>query len=211
MNQYAAAKAIWPFYRIDDLMWRMWNNRRQLLRVDTERRRFSQIWSDDARATYLLATLLNAGRPVEAAQVYDGLFGSPKEMTTNVPLGHSVFVRHSALSALALHRSGRDKESRQVLNGAASAVRRTLAQERVPNWYHAIVAQLQAVSNQPDAALASLERATREGWIYSRERDSFADISLEPAFASLRGNPKFEKVRAEQRAIVAREAAKVRL
>ena len=212
MNLYEPARRIWPFYRVDDVMWRMWHNQAPTAaELVNEKTSFSSIFSDDARSTFLFATLINAGRTEEAARLFDDLYKSPTAMADPTPLGHAIFVRQSALVYLALKKSGRTVEAAEVRRVAESAVRRTLSNGRVPNWYHAIAAQWQSASGQQDAALSSLERASREGWFYSRERDSFTDIALEPAFAALRKNKRFERVRAFQKAIVAREAAKVRL
>ena len=78
---------------------------------------------------------------------------------------------------------------------AEAAVRRTLSLGRVPSWYYAIAAQLWAVAGRREEALTALERAVGRGWLYGAERDSFADIALEPAFATLRGDPRFQRIR----------------
>jgi tetratricopeptide (TPR) repeat protein len=211
MNLYEPARNVWLFYKVDDVMWRMWHNRAPTpAELARESASSDRIWADDARVTFLFATLLNAGRMQEAADLFDSLFKTPAAMADPSPLGHAIFVRQAALVYLALSQTGRARQAAELRGIADAAVGRTLGQARVPNWYHALAAQWQAASGRTEAALASLERADRGGWFYSRERDSFGDMALEPAFGPLRGKARFERVRAHQRGIVAQEAAKLR-
>ncbi len=57
-------------------------------------------------------------------------------------------------------------------------------------------------------ALAVLERATIRGWI-DQDEELLPDIGDEPAFRSLRGDPRFEHIRARINAHLARERREV--
>jgi len=78
---------------------------------------------------------------------------------------------------------------------AEAAVRKTLSLGRVPCWYYSIAAQLWAVAGRRNESISALEHAANEGWFYGAERDSFSDLAFEPAFASLRGEPRFQRLR----------------
>ena len=212
MNYYREARPIWPFYTVDETVWRMWHN--QAPTPDQMQLTFQEpasAWASDASISYRLATLLNAGRSREAARLFDVRFQSPRAMAERPPFGHAAFIRHSALVALAMRQSGRENEARKLLELANAAIRRTRAQGRVPNWYHALCAQLWAVAGRRGDALNALERAAQEGWLYSRERDSFTDLAIEPAFAPLRGNPRFERVHGKFRALIQKERSEARI
>lgn len=212
MGYFDDARPIWPFYRVDDTMARMWRNEPPSLQEMAIVFRDPEVaWKDEANISFRLATLINAGRAAEAARLYDLRFSSPRDMTLKQPLGHATFVRHAALVALALRMSGREAESRELVANVDSQVRRVMTSGRVPAWYHALSAQLWAVAGRREAALTSLQQAVRLGWFYSRERDSFADIAIEPTFRSLRGDPRFERIRNAFNSHIQRERAQARL
>lgn len=196
MGDFGGARDIWPFYRVDDVMWRMWHNRAPTPQeVGSEIRNPRIAWSDEANIAFRLATLLNANRAREAAALYDAKFHSPAEMASRMPFGHAAFVRDSALVILALRARGRTVEAQRMADLAEAAVRKTLSLGRVPCWYYSIAAQLWAVAGRRNESISALEHAANEGWFYGAERDSFSDLAFEPAFASLRGEPRFQRLR----------------
>ena len=143
MGDFQRARETWPFYRVDDLMWRMWQDRPPTPQeVQAAIRNPGIAWSDEANTSFRLATLLNANRPREAAALFGAKFRSPDEMANNPPFGHAAFVRDFALVSLALRSSGRPADPKNDCALADAAVRRTLSLGPVPSWYYAIAAEL---------------------------------------------------------------------
>ena len=196
MGDLGRAASGWPFYPVDAVMLAMWRN--EAPSADHVRGTISNpsaIRSDEARITFYLATLINAGRVQEAVQLFEARYGSPAGLASQQPFGHAAFVRHATLGSIAYARSGRPVEANQLIRLTTGAAREVGGRGPQPNWYPALCAQLWAVSGNHEAALAALERAERKGWVYGRERDSFADLSYEPAFASIVTEPRFLAIR----------------
>ena len=112
------------------------------------------------------------------------------------------------LVALALRGSGRGAEADRLLTHADAAIKWSLRRGRVPFWFDAAAAEVWAVQGKQDQALAALERAVDRGWTHSRNAD-LHDIAHEPAFRALRGNPRFERLRARLAAHRDRERIEV--
>lgn len=197
MGDFDRARGQWPFYKMDDAMWRMWHNKPPTTdQVQALLRSPQLVWDNEAAVSFRLATLINANRAREAAALFDAKFRSPEQMAKSPPFGHAAFIRHAALIALALRLSGRTAESQRMIAIADAEVQKTMRRgEVIPNWYPALTAQLWAVAGRREAALSALERAASRGWFYNAERDSFVDIGLEPAFSTLRNEPRFQTVR----------------
>ena len=74
----------------------------------------------------------------------------------------------------------------------------------VPFSFDFETAMVLAAGGKTASALASLERARSRGWVNTGWGD-LLNLRDEPAFASLRGNPRFEAVCRELDALYARE------
>jgi hypothetical protein len=115
--------------------------------------------------------------------------------------------------AAALRAVGRNEEADRILahldREIAAALRR--GGGRAPARFLALAAQTWAMRGKDQAALSALERATANGWVYVIEEDdsSLADFGDEPAFRSLRGQPRFEAIRARINGNLARERQQV--
>lgn len=146
--------------------------------------------------------MLNAGRSRELASTYDapqGLFG----------LGSGRPVRpdqlHEApIVALALRAAGRGAEADSMLRKADAAMRAVYRRGQVPFWFDADAAALLAVEGKRDESLSALERAFGRGWRYNGDAD-LRDIGDEPAFSSLHGDSRFERLRSRLAAHYATE------
>jgi hypothetical protein len=204
-GHYPEARRIWHHYPLDDRMWRMWNGEAPSGReVEGLLRDPIGTWTDEAANHFLLRSLMNAGRAREVAQLYDRRFSSPEMMAAAHPTGHVSFVGDSVVVALALRQAGRGAEADRLLALADAAARRRLARGRVPRWYLADCAAIWAALGRRDQALSALERAVGLGWYYAGIL-SLGDIGDEPAFRSLRGEPRFERIRATFKAHIERE------
>lgn len=148
--------------------------------------------------------LLNAGRDRELIPYYDsdaGLLGlSSKQDPRDVP----DLAGRGALAALVLRRNGRAAEADRLLARAATMAEAAMRRGRVPSWFYASAAEIWAVQGKQGPALSALERAVARGWTHAGATD-LPDINDEPAFRSLRGQPRFERVRARLRAHMDRE------
>jgi hypothetical protein len=122
-------------------------------------------------------------------------------------LSHAALLRQATLYALALRTTRHPVVAQQLFKLADDAVRQVTESSGVPNWYYALIAQLRAAEGRNGEAIDALAQADRSGWHYESQRDSFPDVAMEPAFATLRGNPRFEALRAKWNDHVRRERA----
>ena len=148
--------------------------------------------------------MIQAGRSSELAASYRrpaGLLGiRPGEKLTPYHL-HAV-----PLVALALQAAGEDAEARRLLAEA----KMLLAAQRgpVPFSVEADAAAILAVAGSKAEALTMLERASRRGWAHNGT-DDLLRLADEPAFASLRAEPRFTAAAKRLDDHYARERAKV--
>jgi TolB-like protein/DNA-binding winged helix-turn-helix (wHTH) protein/cytochrome c-type biogenesis protein CcmH/NrfG len=147
--------------------------------------------------------LLGAGRGFEVLPYFDGptgLLGLRPGKSDNV----TSMVEAAPLVALVLRQGGRAQEADRLLAEADAAMARIFRQGRVPNAFYAKAAQVWAVQGKRERALAALEQAVARGWLFTGITD-LPDLAEEPAFASLRGDPRFERLRARIAAHMAKE------
>jgi hypothetical protein len=148
--------------------------------------------------------MLTAGRAKELAATYDSP-GGLLSLRTSKPVRVDQ-LHEAAVVALALRQVGRSAEADRLLSQASSTIGRVYRQHSIPVSLDADVAAIWAVQGRRDQALSMLERAMRRGWTDTGNTD-LADIADEPAFQSLRGQPRFERLRAALAAHLARERA----
>jgi tetratricopeptide (TPR) repeat protein len=148
--------------------------------------------------------MLNAGRERDLAATYDsptGLFSLRADEAVRADQLHE-----AAIVALALMRSGRRADADRLLAQANSRIRTIYHGDAIPFAVDADIASIWAVQGRTGQALSMLERAVRRGWTHGGTTD-LPDIGDEPAFKSLRGQPRFERIRAMLAADLARERA----
>lgn len=146
--------------------------------------------------------MLGASRARELAAAYDGPMGLLR-LRPRQPLRVDQ-LPEAPVVALALRQAGRAAEADRLLREADAAVRAIYRRTRVPFWFEADAAAIWAVQGRKDEALTALERAFGRGWTHTANTD-LRDIADEPAFRSLHGNPRFERLRARLAAHLARE------
>lgn len=162
----------------------------------------ADVYRDDIHMAAKL--MLKAGRAKELAATYDGPVGL-LSLRPNQPV-RADQLHEAAIVALALRQAGRPADADRLLNQAASRIAAVYRQATIPFTLDADVAAIWAVLGRRDQALSMLERAMRRGWTYSANTD-LLDIADEPAFQSLRGQPRFELIRTRLAAHLARERA----
>ena len=150
--------------------------------------------------------LVASGRAGELASLYDTPGGLLRISRLRPPAAQSLIV-DAATVALVLRQAGRSGEADRLL---AAAARQAAAMARGPAPSHALAsaAAIYAAMDRREAALALLERAAEAGWVY-RGRESLAEIGEEPAFAALRGTPRFEALRSRFRGVLDRERRQI--
>lgn len=158
--------------------------------------------------------LVRAGRAGDAVALYDskgGLLGLSTRRPD--PTSFNAALSSAPIVAATLREVGRRAEADRLLRHAdrmiADALRRSGG--RAPADIFGEAAQTWALLGKHDAALAGLERATRNGWINAvfPAGDLADDLGDKPAFASLRGNPRFEAIRGRLNGELARERREV--
>jgi TolB-like protein/tetratricopeptide (TPR) repeat protein len=160
----------------------------------------ADVYRDDNHMAAKL--MLKAGRAKELAAAYDrpvGLLSLRADASVRADQLHE-----AAVVALALRQAGRTADADRLLGKAASRIATVYRQTTRPFQLDADVAAIWAVQGRRDQALSMLERAMRRGWTDSANTD-LPDIQDEPAFVSLRGQPRFERIRASLAAHLARE------
>ena len=144
--------------------------------------------------------LVNAGRAKEIVSLYDGEGVMRMSRRSPVSLSDRTFEDGPTVAA-ALRAVGRTDEADRVLQQLDAELNRALRRSggRAPSWFFALAARTWALRGKADAAMDALDRAMANGWAYSTSElddSSLADFGDEPAFRSLRGNPRFEGIRA---------------
>jgi TolB-like protein/Flp pilus assembly protein TadD len=105
------------------------------------------------------------------------------------------------LAGFAYHRMGAQARARQLWRQgayrAAESLRRSNSND---HWARLNLARVDALNNDPDAAINWLRSAYDEGW----RGYPMVDIGADPMLASLHGDPRFEAIRAAMLEVVRR-------
>jgi TolB-like protein/DNA-binding winged helix-turn-helix (wHTH) protein len=153
--------------------------------------------------------LINAGRAADVVALYDSDDGILQIFRGRPPGPPAAHFQDGPIVAAALRAVGREIEAERILaqidRDIVEALRRSGG--RAPSLFWAQAAQTWAMRGKTEAALAALERARENGWVYVHwwDDDALRDIGDEPAFRALRGQPRFERLRAELNGHLARE------
>ena len=171
-------------------------------------RNVSYSWRDLGYVGRATKLFIDNGRARDIVSLYDGE-GILLVSRRGPPALPARVFEDGPVIAAALRAAGRNEEVDRMLaqlnREIAAALRRSGA--RVPPRFLAFAAQTWAMLGRDQAALSALERATANGWLYAYDLDdsSLADFGDEPAFRSLRGQPRFEAIRTRINAGLVRE------
>lgn len=158
----------------------------------------------DVRVQILLkevvGRLIAGGRAQDAVALYDsssGLLGF--SASRPVPTSPEHLTRYGPTVAAGLRAVGREREARQILLRAERRVDLGLRSSRgqVSAAFLGEAAAIWAMLGKTDLAVAALERAVGNGWLNAdlSAEDLPDDLGSEPAFQTLRGHPRFERLR----------------
>lgn len=148
--------------------------------------------------------MLNAGRASELVATYQsptGLLG----LHPGQPVG-TCFLQSAAIVVVALRAVGRAEEADTILRQADTAMRSAYDRGPVPLWLEDDAAGIWALEGKSGMAADTLDRALRRGSAHATRTD-LPRLQDEPAFRPLRGDPRFETVRAKYDAHFAKERA----
>lgn len=203
------ARTRWRFYPVPDETFALWQGRApspaSVARQAEDPARF---WAGPPSRHLLLRSLLNEGRAAEVVAFYDRAGGTPEALAARNPRRDQFFAVAPPF-VIALRASGRDGEADRLLRHARSLLQPALAAPLVHRNALALDAALLALEGRQAPALDRLEQAHARGWLYTR-RDELPDLALEPAFRTLAGNPRFQRIRAAQNRLTSRERAEIR-
>ena len=148
--------------------------------------------------------MLTSGRSRELVATFDsptGLLGVRRGQRVG-----TCYLQNAALVALALRAVGRNGEANHILGQSDAAIRTAYRRGTVPLWFEEDAAGIWALLGRPGSAVDALDRALRRGSAHATRSD-LPKLADEPALRSLRGNPRYEAVRAKYEAHYARERA----
>jgi hypothetical protein len=142
--------------------------------------------------------LINAGRAADVVRLYDGP-GISLISRRQLPSLPARWFTDGPTVAAALRAVGRNGEAEQILAYLDREIDAVIRRNggKVPRSFLAYAAQTWALEGKADRALSTLERVGPEGWAGHMDFDdsSLNDFGDEPAFKSLRGQPRFEALR----------------
>lgn len=144
----------------------------------------------------------------DLAAIHDAGIGLMRDVKGSYPGGRYNRQMFAAVYSIALNRVGRNREAAKLALSAASAGRQTLVNGEVPPAVLVSIAGTEAILGLRDDALKHLEQAFAGNW----RMDEFVTPVLgdRPEFATLLGNPRFERLRRIQAAHIAKERRETR-
>ena len=156
--------------------------------------------TENAGRVYILS-----GRGATLANLYLSLKATPQEFR-KLSTDDAHFLYVAPLVAVALKSSGHAAQATELLS-AAEAERTKLLKENSPVAL-AVLARIYAVQGRKKEALALLTSAVNRGFV-PQPPVLLTDLALDPALASMKGDPSFDRLRRRIQGIVARERAQV--
>jgi hypothetical protein len=164
-------------------------------------------WRDLGFVGRAAKSLINAGRAQDVVAEYDRR-GVLQISPSSTRMGSRLF-EDGPVVASVLRSVGRKQEADRLLSRLDREIAFAQRQSggQVPARFLAAAAGTWAMEGKAHLALSALEKARGLGWNYVADMDdsSLPDIGDEPAFRSLRGQPRFEALRASLNAGLARE------
>ena len=145
--------------------------------------------------------LVKTGKSRELVGLYDEAFSSPADMASRYP--RSGFVLTAPVLAIALQQVGRGHEGARIIVTADAMCRKSLGVAPTPVSFRVMCSRVEALAGRPEEAIRVLEQAVADGWRPSE--GEYAAVTDEPAYASLRTDPRMKHIDAVIAADIARE------
>jgi hypothetical protein len=159
--------------------------------------------TENAARLYLLS-----GRGKSVADLYLSAKLSPQsffEIAGGEAPGNHHFLYSAPLVALALRQNGHVSEAKNLISFAEATAKASKETEPLKS---ALLARVYAVEGRNEDAVALLTGALSRGFI-PQAPELLPDMHLDPALASLKGDPRFERSRQQLLGTIARERAQV--
>ena len=155
-------------------------------------------WEDTAFVGRAARLLINAGRAADIVRLYDGP-GILQISGRRLPALPARRFTDGPVIAAALRAVGRNAEADKILAHLDREIDAALRRSggRAPPYFFIDAAQTWAMRGKRALALTALEGIGGSGRLASMDFDdlSLNDFGAEPAFKSLRGEPRFEAIR----------------
>jgi hypothetical protein len=148
-----------------------------------------------------------SGRSAKLADLYLSLNMSPDQFA-KLTGGPQNFLYVAPLVIIALNQNG-DRQEGAELTAAAEATAKSLLRNGKPES-SALLARVYAVEGRKEEALALLSAAVSRKWL-PQPPLLLTDLAVDPAFASLKADPRFERLRQQILGTIARYRAQVRI
>lgn len=157
--------------------------------------------TENATRVYLLS-----GRSKAVADKYRSLNMTPEQFRNLARQeDEDHFLFSAPLVALALEQNGQGKDATALLSLAESAAKQRVGEKPL---YSALLARVYAVQGRKEDALSLLTGAVSRRWLPEPPAIQ-TDLHNDPALGSLKGDPRFERLRDQILGTIARERAQV--
>ncbi len=166
-------------------------------------------WTTEIMRFDGVPTLVAQGRSAELLEFYDMQAAGPRELMDFMPNRQFDFRVVAPYLAIALHEGGRDAEAQEVI-AMALAIDDAFAADDAPRAAELVrSAQIRSVAGEHETAIALLQQARELGMphfsAFLLEHRLVRPLRDDPAFAGLRGDPRFQAMDAQIEAHRARE------
>lgn len=170
-------------------------------------------WADEFFREHAPRSFVASGKPRDLVAYYDEFADSPNDLLEKISNGSFDFRTVAPYLALALRKAGRDADAKQMLK-LALEIDKGFTSHGAQNMGELVrSAQLYAVAGRREDAIRNLEKARSMGWPYLSAwllvYPYLGTVDGDPAFESLRSDPRFRSLAAEVEAERQRERAEV--
>ena len=202
LGDFEHARPHFPYYEVDDDMWRMWNGKALgSQRIAELNKDPVKLWRK-TKMYFLARTLLREGRSAELVRLYDLRFKSPDELRATLGQASPELV-------MALRDVGRVADADRMAKLGEADARRVQSYGQVPFDFYFDRSQFLAAEGKREEAISALQKAVGLGWFYNYEPYSFRDIVQEPTFRDILTDLRFQRIRARFANHLARERREI--
>lgn len=172
-------------------------------RIDGQPIGARDFWLAASFGVFASRAMLLQDRPDLLVRRYREGFASRDDFVASLEANNTLVLVAPNI-AVALRRTGNEADAVAILAAAEQLAARRLANAPADRFLQWDIARIHAQQGRRAEALNAIVRARRAGWLPDGMRDAL-DIGREPAFVPLRGDPRFEAIRREILAHIAKE------